>query len=73
MATGGTGDVLSGAVGAFLAKGMDAFDAARTAAFLVGAAGDEALEKMGHSLLASDLLDNLPVVLARHLTWWTRK
>jgi NAD(P)H-hydrate epimerase len=73
MATGGTGDVLSGAVGAFLAKGMDAFDAARAAAFLVGAAGDEALAGKGHSLLASDLLETLPLVFARHLFWWTRR
>ncbi len=73
MATGGTGDILSGAVGAFLAKGMDAFDAARAAAFLVGAAGDEALAAKGHSLLASDLLETLPLAFARYLVWWTRK
>jgi NAD(P)H-hydrate epimerase len=73
MATGGTGDVLSGAVGALLAKGMDAFDAARTAAFLVGAAGDATLSQVGHSMLASDVLDRLPAVLAKHLPWWTRR
>jgi NAD(P)H-hydrate epimerase len=73
MATGGTGDVLSGTVGAFLAKGMSAFDAARTAAFVAGAAGDEALAVMGHSLLASDMLSTLPGVFSRYLRWWTRK
>ena len=73
MATGGTGDVLSGVVGAFLAKGMEPFDAARTAAFLVGSAGDDALEEMGHSMLASDLLWNLPGVLGTYLGWWTRR
>jgi hydroxyethylthiazole kinase-like uncharacterized protein yjeF len=73
MATGGTGDVLSGAVGALLAKGMDAFDAARAAAFLVGAAGDETLSQVGHSMLASDLLDRLPRVLGQHLPWWTKR
>ena len=70
MATGGTGDVLSGAVGAMLAKGMDPFDAARAAAFLVGAAGDEGLEELGHSMLASDMLWNLPGVLSEHVPWW---
>ena len=72
MATGGTGDVLSGVVGALLAKGMDAFDAARTAAFITGAAGDAAREELGHSMLASDMLWNLPMVLSDALPWWTK-
>jgi len=73
MATGGTGDVLSGAVAAMLAKGLEAFDAARVAAFLVGAAGDDALEELGHSMLASDVVWDLPGVLGAHLPWWTGK
>jgi NAD(P)H-hydrate epimerase len=72
MATGGTGDVLSGTVGALLAKGMEAFDAARTAAFVTGMAGDAGLEELGHSMLASDLLWNLPNVFGEYLPWWTR-
>jgi NAD(P)H-hydrate epimerase len=71
MATGGTGDVLSGVVGALLAKGMDAFDAARTAAFVTGTAGDAAREELGHSMLASDMLWNLPSVFGEVLPWWT--
>ena len=70
MATGGTGDVLSGVVGALLAKGMEAFDASRTAAFVAGAAGDAAREQMGHSMLASDMLPMLPLVFGQYLTWW---
>jgi NAD(P)H-hydrate epimerase len=73
MATGGTGDVLSGTVGAMLAKGMETFDAARTAAFVTGAAGDGALEELGHSMLASDILWNIPGVFGDHLTWWTSR
>ena len=73
MATGGTGDVLAGVVGAFLAKRMRPFDAARAAAFVVGAAGDAALAKVGHSLLATDVLAELPGVLGRLVPWWTRK
>jgi NAD(P)H-hydrate epimerase len=71
MATGGTGDVLSGVVGALLARGMDAFDAARTAAFVAGTAGDAAREELGHSMLASDMLWNLPTVFGDVLPWWT--
>ncbi len=70
MATGGTGDILSGVAGALLAKGMDTFDAARTAAFVAGAAGDHGLEELGHSMLASDILWNLPAVFSEHLPWW---
>jgi NAD(P)H-hydrate epimerase len=73
MATGGTGDVLSGTVGAMLAKGMNGFDAARAAAFVVGTAGDGALEELGHSMLASDLLWNLPSVFGEYLPWWTSR
>ena len=73
MATGGTGDVLSGTVGAMLAKGMDGFDAARTAAFVAGTAGDSALEELGHSMLASDMLWNLPSVFGEYLPWWTSR
>ncbi len=73
MATGGTGDVLAGVVGAFLAKGMRPFDAARAAAFVVGAAGDAALAKVGHSMLATDVVAEMPGVLGRHVPWWTRK
>jgi hydroxyethylthiazole kinase-like uncharacterized protein yjeF len=40
MATGGTGDVLSGLVAAFLARGIDPFNAACAAVYLHGAAGD---------------------------------
>ena len=61
MATGGAGDVLTGITGALLARGLSAWDAARTAAWLHGAAGDIAAEALGEeSVVASDLADNLP-------------
>lgn len=56
MATGGTGDVLTGLVAALLAQGMAGFDAAQLGAHLHGLAGDLAaadLSKAG--LIASDL------------------
>jgi NAD(P)H-hydrate epimerase len=61
MATGGTGDCLTGIVAGLLAHGLDAWDAARLAAHVHGSAGDLAAAKLGQtSLVASDLLDFLP-------------
>ena len=66
MASGGTGDVLTGMVGALLARRMDAGDALRSAVYLHGLAGDVAAEKVGHeSLIASDLIEALPAAFAR--------
>ncbi len=61
MATAGTGDVLTGVVGALLARGMDAWDAARVGVYVHGHAGDLAASKQGEEgLIASDLVDFLP-------------
>ncbi len=63
MTVGGTGDVLSGVVGALLAQKADAFEAAVAGAFVNGAAGDFAANRVGHHLVATDLLEYLPQVL----------
>ena len=42
LASGGTGDVLAGAIGALLAQGLAPFDAARLGVYLHGAAGEAA-------------------------------
>jgi hydroxyethylthiazole kinase-like uncharacterized protein yjeF len=47
MATGGMGDVLSGIIGALLARGVDPFEAACTGVYLHGLAGDMLKEEMG--------------------------
>jgi NAD(P)H-hydrate epimerase len=61
MATGGTGDVLTGVIAGLWAQGLAAFDAARLAAHVHGLAGDLAAAELGEtSLIASDLLDWLP-------------
>jgi NAD(P)H-hydrate epimerase len=66
LATGGTGDVLSGALGGLLAQGMAAFDAARTAVYLHGLAGESASERLGDAgVLAGDLPDLLPIARRR--------
>jgi NAD(P)H-hydrate epimerase len=62
LATAGTGDVLTGIVAAFLAKGMDARLAAAAAAFAHGRAAELAPHRAG--LIASDLIAALPNVLA---------
>ena len=66
MATGGSGDVLAGMVGAFLAAGYMAVDAAKIATLLHGCAGDLASETVGETaLIASDIVDALGPVLHR--------
>ena len=56
MATGGTGDVLSGMVGAFLAQGLTPLDAASVGVLAHGLAGDAAARRRGRlGLVASDL------------------
>jgi len=64
MATGGTGDVLAGLLGALLGQGLDAFEAAALAVHVHGLAGDRAAERLGEaSLLATDVLEELPAAL----------
>jgi NAD(P)H-hydrate epimerase len=63
VASGGTGDVLTGLIGAYLAAGMSAADAAAAALWLTGVAAGRSVEPAGH--LASDIPDRLPDVRAR--------
>jgi NAD(P)H-hydrate epimerase len=61
MATGGTGDVLTGLVAALLGQKLELFAAAQLGVHLHGLAGDLARDELGEvSLIASDLLDYLP-------------
>jgi ADP-dependent NAD(P)H-hydrate dehydratase / NAD(P)H-hydrate epimerase len=56
LASGGTGDVLSGTIGALLAQHLEPFDAARLGVFLHGTAGESVRDRLGDAgLLASDL------------------
>ncbi|TCT02505.1 NAD(P)H-hydrate epimerase [Paralcaligenes ureilyticus] len=61
LATGGSGDVLSGLIVGLMAQGMEAFLAAAAAAWLHG----EAASAFGPGLIAEDLPDALPSVLRR--------
>ena len=61
MATAGSGDALTGMIGAFLGQGLSAFKAAKYAAYLHGLAGDlAAQEKTQISLIATDIIDKIP-------------
>ncbi|NLX12783.1 MAG: NAD(P)H-hydrate dehydratase [Phycisphaerales bacterium] len=61
MATGGSGDVLTGIIGALIGQGMDSFEAAVTGVYVHGLAGDMVAGKIGQiSLIATDLIDALP-------------
>ena len=61
MATGGSGDVLTGMIAALMAEGMSPFAAAAIGTRLHGAAGDAAAEELGeYSVMASDIIDGIP-------------
>ena len=61
MATGGSGDVVTGVIGALLARGLSARAAAAAGAYLHGLAGDLATEVLGEDgVTASDIVSRLP-------------
>ncbi len=63
LATAGTGDVLSGVIGALLSRGMEPYDAARAGAWVHGRASELWIEETGfpsESFIATDLLPHLP-------------
>jgi NAD(P)H-hydrate epimerase len=61
MATGGTGDVLTGMIVGLLAQGLSSWGAACTGTYLHGLAGDLAAARRGEvGMLARDLLETIP-------------
>ncbi len=68
MATGGTGDVLTGLIAALLAQHLEPFAAAQLGVYLHGLAGDLAAAELGQtSLIATDLVEYLPSAFQRTL------
>ncbi|HEX5586518.1 MAG TPA: NAD(P)H-hydrate dehydratase [Acidimicrobiia bacterium] len=64
LATAGTGDVLTGVIAAFLARGVGAFDAAAAAAWVHGDAARRAGQHVGTGLVAGDVVEALASTLA---------
>ena len=68
MATGGSGDVLTGLLVALVCQGLRPLEAARLAVYLHGLAGDLAADKLGQqALIASDLVDFLGPAFLKYL------
>jgi hydroxyethylthiazole kinase-like uncharacterized protein yjeF len=64
MATAGSGDVLAGIIGAFMAKGLAPLDAASAGVYIHGAAGDLAALEMGETgVMASDICRHIPYAI----------
>jgi NAD(P)H-hydrate epimerase len=67
LSKAGTGDVLSGIIGALLAAGMDRFDAACASVWIHGRAGELAGRELGRrSVLARNVIDALPQAIAEY-------
>ena len=66
MATGGSGDILTGIIGGLLAQKLSPLEAAKTGVYLHGYAADLAAQKKGEiSLIASDTLETIPEAIRR--------
>jgi hydroxyethylthiazole kinase-like uncharacterized protein yjeF len=64
MASGGTGDVLTGMMGGLICQGFGILPSLQMAVFLHGLAGDRvSAEKGERSLVATDLIDRIPAIL----------
>lgn len=65
LAAGGTGDVLTGIIGGLLAQGLGPFDAAALGGYIHGTAAEMVRQVRGDAgVVATDLLDHVPAVLA---------
>lgn len=64
MASGGSGDVLTGIITALIAQGMSSYEAACLGVYIHGLAGDAAAERTGYySLMAGDIIEALKEIL----------
>jgi NAD(P)H-hydrate epimerase len=63
MASAGMGDVLAGVIGALMAQGMKGYEAAKLGVFLHASSGDMAYERTGGPIVASDVVDCMPLAI----------
>ena len=67
LASAGTGDVLAGCVGAFLAKGLEPYEAAAAACWVHAETGRLWASRRSEGLVAADLIELLPDVVSAHV------
>ncbi|MEX2688993.1 MAG: NAD(P)H-hydrate dehydratase [Candidatus Njordarchaeum guaymaensis] len=67
MTVGGTGDVLSGIIGALVAQCKNPFLASCAGAFLSGVSGDLAFKEKGYEFLASDVIHKIPYAINKYI------
>ncbi len=65
MTVGGTGDTLSGVIGALMAKGLEPFNSARLGAYMTCRAGDEAFDDLKWGLTPEDIIERLPETMKK--------
>jgi NAD(P)H-hydrate epimerase len=65
LTVGGMGDTLAGIAGALMARGINTFEAGCAAAYINGLAGELAGKKLGESVTATDLIDEISNVLPK--------
>lgn len=71
MATGGSGDVLTGVIAALVGQGLPEFDAVALGAWVHGRAADLAAARLGQTaLIATDLIEYLPAVFRELEAAW---
>ena len=63
MTVGGTGDVLTGIIGAIMARGFSPFESACAGAVICGYSGDLAFKQYGYGLTAKDVIEHIPQTL----------
>lgn len=65
MAMGGTGDMLSGMIGSFIAQGIDVFDSACAGAFIHGECGDLVANRLSiRGATVEDMIDQLGALMS---------
>ncbi len=68
MATGGSGDVLTGIIAGLISQRMDVYKGAAFGVFLHGLAGDKAKDRLGsYSVMAEDIIDNISEVTKKNI------
>ena len=69
LAKAGSGDVLAGLIAGFAAQGLKLYDAARTACYIHGLAGEQAAAYLSaYGVTATDLLEQIPKTIQTILT-----